>query len=148
MSKIEDITPVLREVWRRRIHQQIRGYTADHDDQHTDGSIADAAACYASPNAPLKLWPWTNSPPDHRDHRSRLVDAAALCIAEIERLDRASPVPQTDHAKAIPTIGNNCEMPMPDGFSLVDDGRFCATDDPDCRHPECDCKLYRRRGDQ
>ena len=58
------------------------------------------------------------------------------------------PVPQTDHAKAIPTIGNNCEMPMPDGFSLVDDGRFCATDDPDCRHPECDCKLYRRRDDQ
>jgi hypothetical protein len=84
-----DIPEIYREVWRRRLRQEAKGYTAAHDDEHADGSIADAAACYASPNAPLKLWPWRCAPPDQSDRRERLVDAAALCIAEIERMDRA-----------------------------------------------------------
>jgi Asp/Glu/hydantoin racemase len=83
------IPEIYREVWRRRLLQEAKGYTAAHDDDHADGSIADAAACYASPNAPLKLWPWRCAPPDQSDRRERLVDAAALCIAEIERMDRA-----------------------------------------------------------
>lgn len=83
-----DIPEIYREIWRRRLHQQMKGYTAKHDDKHYDGSIADAAACYASPNAPVRLWPWRQSLPDHTDRRERLIDAAALCIAEIERIDR------------------------------------------------------------
>lgn len=89
-SASSETPEIYREIWRRRLFQTMRGYTAEHDDQHADGSIADAAACYASPNAPLKLWPWRNAPPNHADRRSRLIDAAALCIAEIERLDRAT----------------------------------------------------------
>jgi hypothetical protein len=84
-----DVPEIYREIWRRRLHQEMKGYTAAHDDKHADGSIADAAACYASPNAPLKLWPWNCAPPDHAERRDCLVDAAALCIAEIERMDRA-----------------------------------------------------------
>lgn len=86
-----EVPEIYREIWRRRLHQQMKGYTAAHDDKHTDGSIADAAACYASPNAPMKLWPWTNAPPNQRvRRRDHLLDAAALCIAEIERMDRSS----------------------------------------------------------
>lgn len=87
-----EVPEIYREIWRRRLHQEAKGYTAAHDDVHSEGSIADAAACYASPNAPLKLWPWTNAPPHQQRgrRRDRLVDAAALCIAEIERIDRTS----------------------------------------------------------
>ena len=95
------------ERW-RQIHTE--KWTAEHDDEHTDGSLADAAACYAATTRPFKaekfagvgykpytsysdLWP--QSWADHwfrpkKDRRRRLVIAAALIIAEIERLDRAS----------------------------------------------------------
>lgn len=39
----------------------------------------------------------------------------------------------------IPRAGKNHEIPMPAGFSLIDNGRICRDDDPDCRHPLCDC---------
>lgn len=51
---------------RRQIYEE--GWSPEHDDEHTDGSLADAAA-------------W--------DRRRDLVRAAALIVAEIERLDRA-----------------------------------------------------------
>ena len=84
------------------------GWTSAHDDEHSDGSLALAAACYAQGDilpsrfaaiggsvkpggmAPF-LWPkswhpswWKPSP----DRRRNLVKAAALILAEIERLDR------------------------------------------------------------
>jgi hypothetical protein len=36
--------------------------------------------------------------------------------------------------------------PLDAGFSLVDDGKFCRSDDPDCRHPLCDCARYDNGG--
>lgn len=42
----------------------------------------------------------------------------------------------------IPATGRSHEVPMPEGFSLIDDGRICRLDDPDCRHPNCDCARH------
>ncbi len=86
----------------RQISQE--GWTPEHDDNHGNGELAIAAACYArfaadtaylGGNAtrrlsPPKDWPW-----DHewwKPHASihDLVRAGALIAAEIDRLRRAS----------------------------------------------------------
>ena len=79
---------------------EVEGYTPDHDDQHGYGELAMAAMCYAmlpiwrpAEMAPLG-WPWSSPEPMNGfkptpDDRIReLVKAAALCVAEIERLQR------------------------------------------------------------
>lgn len=105
-------TDVLTE---RRRQIEDEGWTPEHDDKHSDGSMALAAACYAMfasvsdrqravtdlpasltvagkaiPGwaAWLEIWPWARSwwKPKHR--RADLVRAGALILAEIERLDR------------------------------------------------------------
>lgn len=70
------------------------GWTLAHDDSHTDGEMALAAACYASevhpdPDVPPADWPWDDEWWKPKDRRRNLVRAAALLVAEIERLDRA-----------------------------------------------------------
>lgn len=83
----------LNEVGRERERQIAKGYDSAHDDEHSDGSIAAAAAYYAwGKGAPEYLWPWEEAArptlslmPD----RERLLIAAALLVAEIERIDRA-----------------------------------------------------------
>ncbi len=69
------------------------GYTLYRDDGYIKGEMADAAAAYATcagqPKSQTTLWPWgtgTFKPSD--DRRRGLVKAAALLLAEIERLDR------------------------------------------------------------
>ena len=68
----------------RQIHDE--GWELTHDDQYTEGQLALAAACYALED--MEYWPWVDAwwKPTHR--RGNLVKAAALLIAEIERLDR------------------------------------------------------------
>ena len=94
-----------------RTRQIKKGWTSEHDDNHEDGSIADAAACYtvaASAGArgadaeeeftasmlngysdSLLSWPW-----DEKDWKPsadpihNLVKAGALVAAEIDRLNR------------------------------------------------------------
>lgn len=84
------------------------GYDTTHDDEHTDRSIAMAATCYVR-HYVQRAWvldvpPLTGSnyqdmeePPDWPDAwhgwkpktpRQDLIRAAALIVAEIERLDR------------------------------------------------------------
>ncbi len=101
MSKaIEDVTA-------ERLRQQsVEGWTPEHDDEHDDGSLAMAAVCYAEhANADHwvcsycqdedrkipERWPWDPKwwKPTNNDARRDLVKAAALLVAEIERLDRA-----------------------------------------------------------
>lgn len=86
----------------RRRQIEAEGFTADHDDRHIRGELATAAACYAAPSryrlAALDLlWPpmWSGTlwkPSGAHDdltaRRRDLVKAAALILAEIERLDR------------------------------------------------------------
>lgn len=96
---------------RRQIEKE--GWTLEHDDGHDDGSLAKAGACYALNGAGVcdshavmedhgtgirgrsiervpRHWPWASSwwKPRKKDPRKDLVRAAALIIAEIERLDR------------------------------------------------------------
>lgn len=78
---------------RRQVEQE--GWTPDHDDAHEFGELAEAAMSYADPAAHCQLgvphlWPWVAEWWKPRDRRRNLVRAAALLIAEIERLDRAA----------------------------------------------------------
>ncbi len=91
-------TDVLAE---RKRQVEVEGWNATHDDEHDDHSMSVAAACYALANRPAlevqtvklrDLWQWTGwsiawfKP---KDRRRNLIRAAALLLAEIERLDRA-----------------------------------------------------------
>lgn len=82
---------VLAERWRQR---SVEAWTAAHDDQYEDGSIAVAAACYALEHPGWRgfthSWPWADAWWKPKDRRRNLVKAGALILAEIERLDRAS----------------------------------------------------------
>lgn len=95
-------------------------WTAEHDDRHSDGSLAWAAVCYAAPGDVRKFekrdfppigerfldpWPWDakwdkrypgyqrgDGPGVERQHRIRdLTKAGALIAAEIDRLIRKGP---------------------------------------------------------
>jgi len=83
-----------------RDRQILKGYDADHDDGHNDGCLADLAAyCAASRDRSnqIVLPVWAAKYADHidakhgHDRRQMLVIAAALIVAEIERLQRAAP---------------------------------------------------------
>lgn len=77
------------------------GWTPEHDDAHKDGEMAAAAAAYAllashSGYDRQKAywrpdwWPWDLKWWKPKDRRRDLVRAAALIVAEIERLDRTT----------------------------------------------------------
>lgn len=95
----------LAEIKNERDRQiNAEGWSKNHDDSHINGELALAAACYAS-SKPIYIaqyskmsnmtrfneaWPW-DTEWDKRDKHSRerqLIIAAALIIAELERLDR------------------------------------------------------------
>lgn len=84
----------------RRRQVEAEGWTPEHDDEHSHGQMARAAACYAlagssAPNdgtAALLVslaWPWDQQWWKPTSARRDLVKACALALAEIERLDRA-----------------------------------------------------------
>lgn len=105
---------VIMEIARERERQmQVEGWTAEHDDEHCCGEMAQAAACYAHPAPwgvrpqscpPPKLWPWSLLWWKPKDRRRNLIRAAALIVAEIERLDRAAP-PLPAPRSPLPTPG-------------------------------------------
>lgn len=104
----------------RRRQVVSEGWSAEHDDTHVDGTLVEAAVCYASHAAARgwifesdpttyraekpfpenrvvfghgditwpKYWSWTWWKP--KDPRLDLVRAAALIIADIERMDRVT----------------------------------------------------------
>lgn len=85
--------PICEEIANERYRQiAAEGWSYEHDDTHTDGSLGAAAACYAHPDTAWRgsAWPksWASRwyKPTHR--RRDLIKAAALIVAEIERLDR------------------------------------------------------------
>jgi len=94
-------TRAISDVLSERERQiSVEGWTPEHDDQHNDSSMSIAAACYALADIPAlevqtvklrDLWCWTGWGPSWfkpKDRRRNLVRAAALLIAQIERLDR------------------------------------------------------------
>ena len=78
----------------RRRQIEVEGWTPEHDDEHDEGEIPHAAACYAlmagGTFAVDPLWPKGWGEMRAKPHRRMLVIAAALLLAEIERLDRAN----------------------------------------------------------
>lgn len=102
----------------RQMH--VEGWTPEHDDAHFAGEMARAAAAYAVQGSVPEgrdfqvdvgghtfhgkhntfrigwflpramLWPWDAKWWKPSDPRRNLVKAAALIVAEIERLDRAA----------------------------------------------------------
>jgi len=95
---------VVQERW-RQIDEENHAPAAD--DRYTDFQLGKAAAAYlghaivkdktrasnAAREFPPGIWPWDPQWWKPRDRRSDLVRAAALIIAEIERLDRAAAKP-------------------------------------------------------
>lgn len=107
----------------------VEGWTPEHDDEHSHGELATAAACYAAPlmcdneiettmprKAILAHWPWALTWWKPGDRIRELVKAGALIAAEIDRLQRASPP--------------SSAAELPDG---------CACRRLHCRWPDCDC---------
>lgn len=99
---------VIEEISAERERQKSsEGWTAKHDDTHVSGELALAAACYAAASADTLIyeryvgvgsltfsdaWPWDRDSDKRGKHEPRriLIMAAALIVAEIERLDRQS----------------------------------------------------------
>lgn len=81
-------------------------WTPEHDDEHRDGELARAAACYAMIAARERVlsdgeyaasrrllpfnWPWDPAWWKPTTPRRDLVKAGSLILAEIERIDRAA----------------------------------------------------------
>ncbi len=111
-----EMTKACQDVFAERQRQiSVEGWTPEHDDAHSDGALTSAAICYAAaaftPTAekrsPWKTlfyrgeefiansfladnWPWDQKWWNPKSRRRDLVKAAALIIAEIDRLDRAT----------------------------------------------------------
>ena len=93
---------------KRQIEQE--GWTTTHDDEHEEGVLARAGACYALLSTQIGreaiythgkwqdildlYWPWSREWWKPKDRRRDLIRAAALIVAEIERMDRLSPKAQ------------------------------------------------------
>ncbi|WIX36867.1 hypothetical protein QCC08_24650 [Pseudomonas aeruginosa] len=87
----------------RRRQVEAENWTPEHDDQHSDGQMAQAAGCYALHaggigtdwpggirNGSALFWPWDEEWWKPKSARENLVRAGALVLAEIERLDRSA----------------------------------------------------------
>lgn len=68
----------------RQVH--VEGYDENHDAQFCDGMLTDAAVCYIWNDS--ANWPWEIESYKPKNRRSNLIRAAALIIAEIDRMDR------------------------------------------------------------
>lgn len=94
--------PEERDVFDDIAHERLRqvvleGFSPAHDDGHDHGQLAAAAASYAfiasfdefrGASSPPVIWPWAVEWWKSTTPRRDLVKAAALIVAEIERLDR------------------------------------------------------------
>lgn len=91
-----DTNEILAEIFAERRRQiESEGWSTEHDDTHADGQLAEAASCYAIGQTPARtiarmLWPWELKWWKPKDHRTNLVRAGALIVAEIERLNRVT----------------------------------------------------------
>lgn len=85
---------------------EVEGWTPEHDDTHNEGSLADAAACYAATTKVYRherlqegsgvfnsfplLWPWEPEylKYDTKTEEDRLIVAGALIIARLDQIHR------------------------------------------------------------
>ena len=98
--KREPLT-VIEEVAAEREKQVSKGYDAKHDDTHDDQSLTLVAAYLAIPctsGVPIPAPDWGLELEESHGERDCLIIAAALIIAEVERMDRA----ETDDVQVMP----------------------------------------------
>jgi hypothetical protein len=106
-SGTHTLSSALQDVITERQRQlSVEGWTPEHDDGHVGFEMSKAATCYAqhafegyvrsrlfnggySDAPPPWWWPWGRKWWKPKSVRRDLVRAAALIVAEIERLDRA-----------------------------------------------------------
>lgn len=102
----------------RRRQQFDEGWSEDHDDEHMHGELARAAVAYAlqaaigcfTKKAP-SIFPWIESHWKPSSARRDLVKAAALILAEIERLDRlATTFGNDDEPQSLPATPALCDQ--------------------------------------
>jgi len=112
-NAIEDI------IAERKRQKREERFDEAHDDDHANGELAAAAGCYALhahddlskcryPDGPA-WWPFDGKWWKPKTPRQNLVRAAALIVAEIERLDRAGlklTPEQERHAQFMGGIGD------------------------------------------
>jgi len=91
-------TKAIQDVLAER-NRQIEGecFSSARDDTYINGELAKAGGCYALAStyyhsdpfsAVVTVWPWADEWLKPTTPRRDLIKAAALIIAEIERLDR------------------------------------------------------------
>lgn len=73
--------------------QTVKGFSTEQDDTYVGFQLSAAAICYIEPMEAENYWPadWYDDSFKPTDTRRNLIKAAALIIAEIERLDRQLP---------------------------------------------------------
>ena len=90
---------VLMEVATERAKQISKGFDASQDDRYTENELVKAANVYAlnvtGDEAAIGWlpWPWDVEAFRPEGRRADLIKAAALLVAEIERMDRANAAP-------------------------------------------------------
>lgn len=148
------LAPVILEIANERLRQiSVEGWTPEHDDQHSSGELAGAAGCYAK-HVNARQWCFKNNPDDYqcepepsgwpwepewwkpKNPRSDLIRAAALIVAELERLDRAAGFTVKEDATPIVIV------PAPAGVIMRPQSenpleRCAAGRDGECHHKDC-----------
>lgn len=89
-TSTEAINDVIAE---RQRQQEVKGFSTEQDDTYVGFQLSAAAICYIEPMEAENYWPadWYDDSFKPTDTRRNLIKAAALIIAEIERLDRQLP---------------------------------------------------------
>jgi len=95
-----DIALAVTDIIGERLRQiAVEGFDVKHDDAHTNGELAFAAAAYAlnasrdtdNPGRKKRIptiWPWETGDWNPKSPERDLVRAAALILAKLERLAR------------------------------------------------------------
>lgn len=92
----------------RQRQLSVEGWTPEHDDAHSSGEMAQAAAIYAIQHAYRHrvffwLWPWDLKWFKPADRKRELVKSGALIAAELDRLLRK------ESAGRAPSVGRGDE---------------------------------------
>ncbi len=92
-DRLQDGVALIAAERRRQVRAE--DWTPVHDDTHTRGELARAAACYALQHTTVSgraiRWPWDKSWWKPKNPIRDLTRAGALIAAEIDRLRRADP---------------------------------------------------------
>lgn len=101
--------PGVLAIAEERLRQkQAEGWTAEHDDQHGDGQLVDAAVCYLLHRPGVESmpdrWPWGAEWWKPKDLRRNLVRAGAMIAADLGRIGRLY---RRDYPEENPRCRNN-----------------------------------------